>query len=208
MSEVYRAHVSGREVVSGAAPTPTNGVTQGETPPARVSLDAGVTYTYTVGENSEARREDRSGSLNVADLKPTKPGILATARSASGRPLDVSELTPKAIVTLPDGSQTMLQVAERNGLVTRGPNGEYREVEQTDAPQEDAEADKPQPFTDQQAERLLDGSVRAIPAQMQDNIVHRVLTGKLDERTIHDTAAASNMQPGELVQRLLSLIHI
>ncbi len=200
---VTRAHVSGREVISGEAPTPTNGVAQGETPPARVSLDAGV--TYTVGAHGEARREDRSSSLNVADLKPTKAGILATARSAAGRLLSVVELTPRTVVTLPDGRETMLRVAELEGLVTRGPNGEYKEVEQTDAPQEDTEADKPQPFTDQQAERLLDESVRLVPPQMQDQLVHKVLTGKLDERTLHDVAAASGMTRDELVQRVVAI---
>lgn len=203
MSEIYRAHISGREAVSGAAPVETTGVAQGETPPARTMLDAGVTYTDVAG--GEVRREDRSAALNVADLKSTAPGILATAENPWGGP--ARQLNSKTVVTLPGGIKTSLAAAEKQGYVTRGPDGQWREVEQTDAPQEDAtEGDnKPQPFADQQAERLLDESVRLVPPYLQDNLVHRILTDSLDERTLHDTAAASNMTVDELKGRLTTV---
>lgn len=201
MSDIYRAHVSGREVISGEAPIPTNGVAQGEAPPARITTDSGVTYTGgTTGET----RQERGARANVADMKADRPGILSTAKTPAGSPALSGALTPKHRITLPDGTETTLAVAEHLGYVECGPDGQYREATPKQEAQPEA-PDQPQPFVDQKAERLLDETVRAVAPHTQDEIVHRVLTDKLDERTIHDTAAASGMSTEELRGRLTAL---
>lgn len=199
---ITRAYVSSnREVIVGEAPTATNGVAKGETLPARVSLEAGT--LYSTGAGGEVRQEPTGASMNAADLKADGTGILSSAKTPAGSPALSGTLTPKHRVTLPDGIETTLQVAERMGYVERGPDGQYREATPKQEAQPEA-TDQPQPFADQ-AERLLDQSVREIPPHMQDGLVHHVLTNKLDEKIIHDTAAASNMSTDELRGRLTAL---
>lgn len=83
------------------------------------------------GANGSAQTRNRVASVNMADR--TNTGSIFDTAQHNGSPVEPSRLTSNSTIDV-GGIRTTLKVAERMGIVTRGPDGRYHEVGRSPAP--------------------------------------------------------------------------
>jgi hypothetical protein len=69
--------------------------------------------------------------FNSATSLTRAKGPVGSATRAGGAPVLPHDLRPDDLITLPDGTQTQVQVAERTGFIVRGSNGVYHNAGET-----------------------------------------------------------------------------
>jgi hypothetical protein len=74
---------------------------------------------------------DGGSKFNAATSLPRAEGTVGSATGFAGAPILPHDLKPSDLVTLPDGTQTQVQVAERTGFIVRGSNGVYHNAGET-----------------------------------------------------------------------------
>lgn len=200
MSEITRVVYDGREFVeptSNNTPPPAG---PAPTPAVQIKAEPGVLRTHIAADGSTVESHTGPVRMNSNELfsREGATGILATAVNSFGRPVSGHELTPKSIVTIPNGNGgTMtlpLSAAEHAHFVTRSPDGSYRETTESEraqgTTQEDTASER-EAFASPTDEAALTSFATTVPTNFQHSLVAAVISGQEISRTLLEDAAAS-----------------
>ncbi|HKJ88541.1 MAG TPA: hypothetical protein VKA48_08535 [Gammaproteobacteria bacterium] len=166
--------------------------------------DSRLSVTVRDGQYTEEAIPNHH-EVSAADLRADRgPGILASARDAFGIPVESSRMNRDTLVTLPNGMEAPLEVAETMGYVSRDPNGNWLEVDPQQANGEtnddNTQDTEPMGFDDE-AESTLRDMAGAYPPEVQGALAEAVISGQL-EAQLNDFAAVGGLTPEALSEAL------
>ncbi|MFF8802524.1 MULTISPECIES: hypothetical protein [unclassified Methylobacterium] len=149
----------------------------------------------------------RPNGLNTAEWQSGSAGILSSARTPVGAP-STGGVKASDIITLPNGMEVSVAMAEQLGMVHLDGNGRYVEVQGgVDAasrqPEQEAPVDDAEGFSDPKAEAaLMELSQTVSPSLQVGAVADVVRTGAVDPLTINRAASEAGIEPGEMQARV------
>lgn len=208
MSDVTRVVFDGHDFVEPVSNNTPPATAPAPTPAPTIQNHDGVMRHQVGVDGSVESTHDGVTRMDVTQLFTTdETGILATAKSSSGRPLSGSEITPDSIVSF-NGTTMSVKIAQSVGLIKQDANGRY--VSASAAEQEQAlngtkpeEAEEREAFTKPEDEAALTAFAQTVPSNFQHSLVAAVIGGQEIPRSlIEDAAAQMGTPPAAFAQSI------
>lgn len=206
MSDVTRVVYDGHdfvEPVSNNTPPPAG---PAPTPAPQINAEPGIIRTHRNADGSTEVSHSGPVRMNANELfsRTDATGILATAVNDFGRPVSGNELTPKTIVKAA-GMTMPLHAAEHAGLVTRNPDGSYRETTEAEraTPTKHEDVSDTVDFTNPTEAAAVSAFSQNVPLSVQQQLIASTIAGKeIPLALIEDGARALNVTPEAFVQNV------
>ncbi|PZP67940.1 hypothetical protein [Methylorubrum populi] len=149
----------------------------------------------------------RPNGLNTSEWQSGSAGILSSARTTVGAP-STGGVKASDIITLPNGMEVSVAMAEQLGMVQLDGNGRYVEVQggvdaasrqsEQEAPVDDAEG-----FADPKAEAdLMELAQTVSPSLQVGAVVDIVKTGDINPLTLNRAASEAGVEPAVMQARV------
>lgn len=162
--------------------------TQSE-PSVRVNADAGSVYSVS-GDDVTVK-----GPVAVSSRVefPSSSGILATAHTVNGRPIPPHAIDDKTLVYVSDAagnrSETEVGTLVNAGVLTRSSDGRGYVEGQQQQQAEEQQPSGPTQFPTKEAEELYQHLANSLPETTFNQLLVRVMAGKVDDAYAHDVGA-------------------
>lgn len=145
----------------------------------------------------------RPNGLNTSEWQSGSAGILSSARTTVGAP-STGGVKSTDIITLPNGMEVSVAMAEQLGMVQLDGNGRYVEVQggveaASRQPEQEAPVDDAEGFADPKAEAALMELAQTVSPSLQVGAVADVVrTGAVDPLTLNRAAAEAGIEPAAM----------
>ncbi len=163
-----------------------------------LSLNQTAGKTYRFGPDGSSVQSNSQVNL----YRPVDPsaGIVATARTAWGTPVDAYNLSDDDIVDV-GGLQTSVAVARSMGLIAQDRSGRFEDAPQAAQPNTPAEPEGQdyETFTDKGAEEALTGWVSSTSPGSQIRALFQVYeNGEVSRDTLTAMASEAGVEPHQM----------